>query len=200
MIDPSMISGLFDQTNNCLFLTNLSIVSLDIVNCKNLKSMPMARNQALSFHILNLRRIAFSIVLNLVSLSLLGQSGKVDSVAMLLKAHTQEDTVRVNLLNELSYQNISVNYYKVREYAEQALRLAENLSYAKGIASANNRLSRASWSLGENNEAIEYALRAKNIIEKEKLGNALLAECYLNLGFSYLDLRELPKAEFYFRA
>lgn len=146
-----------------------------------------------------MRSVVWCFLLCLLRLSSFGQSGKVDSVTILLIAHQEEDTARVNLLNELSFQNISVNYYKVREHAEQALHLAERLHYNKGIAIANIRLSRASWSLGENDEAVEYALRAEDIIKKDKLGSELLSECYQTLGFAYLDLNELARAEFYFR-
>lgn len=147
-----------------------------------------------------MRRIVWCMLLSSVILNSQGQSGKVDSVSALLDAHPAQDTIRVNLLNELSWQNISINNYKVRDYADQALVLATRLSYAKGIARANNRLSRAAWTLGESDGAIEYALRAESIIEKEKLGDELLAECYQTLGFAYLEIRELSKAEFYFRA
>jgi signal transduction histidine kinase len=144
-----------------------------------------------------MKKILCSILLFQLSTVLLGQSGKVDSVERLMKAHPEEDTIKVKLLNELSYQNIGVNYFMAREHAEKALRLAEKLSYIKGIANSNNRLALAAWSLGENEVAIEYALRAVEIIRKENFEDEMLVESYRALGFAYLELVEVAKADFY---
>ena len=144
-----------------------------------------------------MKRTFLSFVLCCFSLYSWSQAGKVDSVLRLISLHPQNDSIRVNLLNELSNQNIGVNYYFARKHAEEAMELAEKLSYTKGIADANNKLALSLWSLGENDLAIKYALRAVKIIERDHFPEQMLAESYRALGFAYMEMREIGKAESY---
>ena len=120
----------------------------------------------------------------------------VDSLKKKLQLYATADTNRVNLLNEISYQNIGINYYQARGYAVQALTLAEQLSFKKGIATAKTRIALCAWILGDGELAVEQALHAINIAEKEKL-NDILAESYRILGVTYTDQNELEKAQRY---
>ncbi len=120
----------------------------------------------------------------------------IDSLKKELPIHADADTNRVNLLNEISYQNIGINYYQARNYATQAFTLAEHLSFKKGIATAKNRLAHCAWILGDGELAVEQALYAINIAEKENL-NDIEAESYRILGVTYTDQNELEKAQRY---
>jgi signal transduction histidine kinase/DNA-binding response OmpR family regulator len=120
----------------------------------------------------------------------------IDSLKKELSIYTEADTNRVNLLNEISYQHIGINYYQARDNATQALTLAEQLIFKKGIATANNRLALCSWILGDGELAVEQALNAISIAENENLYD-ILAESYRILGVTYTDQNEMGKAHHY---
>lgn len=128
--------------------------------------------------------------------STFGQDYLVDSLAVQLRNHPREDTTRVKLLNELSYQYQWFNFYHALQYADEALVLAKQLSYKKGIAVAKNRIAHCNWELGDSELAIEQALQAATIAEKEGL-TSILAESFRILAINYRDQKDYEKAGLY---
>src|SRR6266511_3729445 len=63
---------------------------------------------------------------------LFAQSRVADSLKNLLNAHPQEDTTRVNLLNNLIPETRRIDRSQSAPFVEEALRLAQKLNYAKG--------------------------------------------------------------------
>jgi signal transduction histidine kinase/DNA-binding response OmpR family regulator len=120
----------------------------------------------------------------------------IDSLKKELSIYTEADTNRVNLLNEISYQNIGIDYYQSRDYATQALTSAEQLIFKKGIATAKNRLALCAWVLGDGELAVEQALHAISISENENFYD-ILAESYRILGVTYTDQNDMDKAQHY---
>ncbi|MEP6947827.1 MAG: tetratricopeptide repeat protein [Ginsengibacter sp.] len=70
-----------------------------------------------------------------------GQNRAIDSLAALVKQHPQPDTLRVNLLNKLTYEYQSIGSELDLGTAEEALGLARKLEYPKGEASAQNKIA-----------------------------------------------------------
>lgn len=126
------------------------------------------------------------------------QNRSIDSLQLLLQNHPTEDSVRVNILNELSNQYQWVDFFSSLRYAEDALRLASTIDFKRGIASANIRICHCYWALGDNELAIEKGLEAVEIAEQEKF-ETVLAESYQVLTRSYMDQRERAKAVDYNR-
>ena len=62
------------------------------------------------------------------------QQAKVDSLVNVLNKHTKDDTVKVNLLNEISRQYSTNNFEKSRDYAIQSGELSHRLNFPKGKA------------------------------------------------------------------
>src|SRR5215471_6862941 len=83
-------------------------------------------------------RTRFLLILILVSISnsLLAQSHPADSLKKLLAAHPQQDTIRVNLLNNLAIEFCRVDRTKMPPVVDEALKLAQQLNYQKGLAYA----------------------------------------------------------------
>jgi signal transduction histidine kinase len=121
---------------------------------------------------------------------------KVDSLATFLLNYHSDDTVKVNALNELSRQYLWIDYHRSLQNADTALKLARQLDYSKGIATAFNLKAFCYWAFGDNDLAIEMALEASAISEKEK-DRTLLGESFLLLSRAYYDLGERNKAEIY---
>lgn len=122
----------------------------------------------------------------------------VDSLQQELSLHPQEDTIRVNILNGLSYQYQWLDFNQSFEFAEKALKIADSISFLPGIATACFRQAHCYWALGDSDRAIEKALRAVSIAEQKQLMN-VLAEAYRILAVSYRDQQEIEKAVSYIR-
>jgi signal transduction histidine kinase/DNA-binding response OmpR family regulator len=117
---------------------------------------------------------------------------------MQLNDHTAADTTRVNIFNGLSYQYQWMNFNRSMDYAKQALTIAEQLSFKKGIAMANYRMAHCYWALGNSEISIEKALAAAAIAEQEEFHD-ILGESLRILAVNYMDQQEVEKAEVYAR-
>jgi signal transduction histidine kinase/DNA-binding response OmpR family regulator len=132
----------------------------------------------------------------LIASHTLAQSKYVDSLRTQLEFHKEEDTARVNILNDLSYQYQHSDFHKSLNYAEQARRIAEQLSFSKGVAVANYRKAHCYWALGDIELSIEKALLAIDIAEKEKFTD-ILSESLRILAMDYRDQQGIDKATDY---
>ncbi len=121
----------------------------------------------------------------LISFSTLGKSLPIE------RAST--DTLRVNQLNELSKKNQWTDPYRSLNYATEALTLAQQIGYQKGIATANTLKGFCFWTFGDNELAIEAALEALEISKRENY-RLIQAESYYILARGYMDVAERAKA------
>jgi len=121
---------------------------------------------------------------------------RVDSLNAALKNHPQEDTIKVNILNELSYQYRWIDFTNSQQYAEQALIIAQHLLFNKGIATAYYRIGHCYWAMGDNDLAIEKGMETVAIADRENF-KPILAEGFQILARGYMDQRESKKAELY---
>jgi AraC-like DNA-binding protein/tetratricopeptide (TPR) repeat protein len=128
--------------------------------------------------------------------AVMGQRHVTDSLENLIKKHPQDDTIKVNLLNDLSYHFRWIDFLHSQHDAEQALRIAQQLHYHKGIATADYRIGHCYWALGDNELAIEKGLEAAAIAERENF-QPILAESFQIVARGYMDQKESAKAELY---
>lgn len=103
------------------------------------------------------------------------------------------DTSLVKYLIELGRKSKWVDSYRSLSYADQALFLAQELKYSKGIAEANNLKGFCFWTLGDNDLAIQAAMEG---LENASEGNSMTtqSESYYILARGYMDLGEDIKA------
>jgi AraC-like DNA-binding protein len=141
-------------------------------------------------------RYVLLLLLLVISQLAIGQSKTLDSLQTFLKTYSKNDTVKVNALNALSNQYLWVDYYASIKHADEALELARQLNYSKGIATANNLKGFCYWAFGDNDLAIEAAMEASSLIEREGSLNQL-AESFLILSRAYRDLNEDAKSAIY---
>src|SRR4029078_12251924 len=79
------------------------------------------------------KKISISLFGLIFSFSFLNAQVKpTDSLHNLLVSHTQEDTVRVNLLNDLAYASRRTNPGATDSLIKLAIELADKLNYTKG--------------------------------------------------------------------
>ena len=128
-----------------------------------------------------------------------GAQSAIDSLERELKK-TTAGTKKVDILNELGYENWIVDSKKSITQGNEALQLAKELSYPQGIAKAKRILGVAYWTLGQPKAALENLTEAQDAY-KQLNDEEGMANCLLNIGMVYADIRDYPTAlRFYDRA
>ncbi|MDR7129710.1 tetratricopeptide (TPR) repeat protein [Algoriphagus sp. 4150] len=133
-----------------------------------------------------------------------GIQKEIDSLTVLLDKHPTQDTVRLHLLNEISYAYYSANPKKGLETAEEAIVLAKKLSHLNGLASAYSRKGTNHWALGQDslameaiNESLAYRKETGNMLEYAKgLNNRALN--HYNIGNYTAAIRDHEEAAEWF--
>ena len=102
-------------------------------------------------------KIIFTLLIISVSLiKLNAQISEIDSLENLLQNHKEEDSIRVNLLNEIASQYQSVDRDKVYEYTKEADRLSDKINFQEGKIESLNLLGIYYATQGEYQKALEY--------------------------------------------
>lgn len=94
------------------------------------------------------------------------QTAKIDSLENLLQAHMQQDTTRINLLNETANAFQDINPDISLKYLTEALEIVDTLDYKKGKAEAFYQLSSYYYTISEFNTVLEYAEKSLTINEE----------------------------------
>src|SRR5690349_2885273 len=92
------------------------------------------------------------------------------------------DTLEVNSLIEVSRKEQWRDSYKSLNNADQALQLAQQIGFNKGIAIAHNLRGFCFWTFGDNELAIQSALDALAAIQAENHAASIKAESYYILA------------------
>lgn len=121
------------------------------------------------------------------------KQGTIDSLQTLLKT-AREDSTKVNLLNDLSWELISIgDYTKAAEQANEALQLSEKINSKKDIALSLNSIGIIYWYQGDYPKALEYEYKVLKI--SEEIGDKRrIAGSLNNIGNIYHEQGDLVKA------
>ena len=112
--------------------------------------------------------------------SVLAQTKNIDSLKIQLQ-QTQDDSLRVSLLEKISYEFLYFKPDSSRFYIDQSLKLATKNNYDRGIALAHNRKGTYYVITSKYKQAIEEFMKALPYYKKlqDTVG---LSETYGNLG------------------
>lgn len=137
-------------------------------------------------------RTLTSIIVFFVVSTVQGQKN-LDSLKTLLGQDDIPDMERVDILNDLGYENWIMDTERSLDYGNQALKLAEKLDYLPGMAKARRIIGVSYWAQGTPKLALEILVEARSIYEKigDDVGRA---NCFLNIGMVYADIDEFAKA------
>jgi tetratricopeptide (TPR) repeat protein len=121
------------------------------------------------------------------------QNPKIDSLLTLLKTD-KEDTNKVKHLYKVcDLYRLVGNYDKGMANGKQALALAQNLNFKKGIAESYNNIGVIYYSQGNYPEALKNYFAALKI--REEIGNKnSIATSYNNIGVIYYSQGNYPEA------
>ncbi len=126
-------------------------------------------------------------------------SPKADSLLTELSKE-KDDTVRVDLLNDLSAELSSENFDEAINYSSQALELAQKIDYQSGLGWAYKNLGMVYYHQGDYAKAFEYWPQSLTVFEEahDTLG---IANIVNNLGVLYFNQGDNAKAiEYYLRS
>ncbi|WP_212004233.1 ATP-binding protein [Chitinophaga sp. HK235] len=111
--------------------------------------------------------IFIPLCLLLLSPATRAQQSGIDSLQQTLNAHTQKDTIRVDLLNQLSRIYFTKDAVIAARYGEEALNLSSELGYTKGKIWATRNLALVENTKGNLDKQLEYTLAALKLAETQ---------------------------------
>jgi tetratricopeptide (TPR) repeat protein len=126
--------------------------------------------------------------------SFFGTTVTIDSLQEVIKRHSQEDSVKVDLLNAYSWEWLGIhNFDKALHYAVEGQKLAEVLEYRHGLSQSFNYIGIIYWNQGEHAKTLDYFLRMLKV--REEIGNKFgIANALSNVGNVYASQMNYPKA------
>lgn len=136
----------------------------------------------------------FILCLCILATTAYAQQSKQDSLIYILQKHAVDDTLKVNILNNLVLATLPIDTAKALEFAEQAGKLAEKLDFNKGqIESLLNK--GLCYKKTDSGKELELYLKALNIAESD----ASKIKCYHSLGIYYSEQDKNQLASGYFQ-
>ena len=129
--------------------------------------------------------------LSFILLSVGGYAGQIDTLERQLQ--TAKDTSRVKILCDLCWEYRFVSANKALEYGNEALTLAQELKYTKGIAQSYNDMGIIFIDQGNYQKAIEWFNKSL-AIRTELQDSAGMAALYNKIGIVYQKKGQLKKA------
>lgn len=110
-----------------------------------------------------------------------GQNREMDSLYQALKNHSQEDTIRVNLLLNICYREHTSDPEKNKIHAEEIVRISRKIGFSKGEGGGYRFMSDYYWSIGDYGKATEYAYKTLRVFEAVS-NNKGIGRAYQALG------------------
>lgn len=117
----------------------------------------------------------------------------IDSLQNLLKQHPQNDSIKLNLLNDIAYQYASSAPAQGLRIADEAIALANKLQLPKKLATAYNYKAVNYAAQGDDSMALNFYKQALAI--HRQTGNTLrIGTTYNNIAISLVNLSRYPEA------
>lgn len=141
-------------------------------------------------------RVLFISLLVLPGIIGFSQSNR-DSLIRVINS-ASEDSLKVNALNELAFSLRIANPDSALLIARESKKLATDLGYKKGIASACLRMGMANTSLGNYFEALQHLFESKSGFERIGMISGMAASVNA-IGRVYNGMQDLDKALIYYK-
>jgi serine phosphatase RsbU (regulator of sigma subunit)/tetratricopeptide (TPR) repeat protein len=151
-----------------------------------------------------MQKLVFRIVLivSVLAQNLLAQTPPAKGLeqtasGLLSQLKNNSGTNKVNILNQLAEILANAQPVKARNYAQEALELAQDLAYEEGQADALKNVGVIYQLQGNQSQALQYFLNALRIYEKRQ--NQLgIAKTLNNVGIIYQQQKKYEKARQYY--
>lgn len=120
----------------------------------------------------------------------------IDSLLAIIKT-LPDDTNKVKLLDEISYEYTGNSFEKAIMYANMELELSQKLKYKRGEAASYNSMGNAHTDKGDFANGLNYYIRCLKIYEKLS-DQIFIIKSYNNIANIYLTQQDYDKALEYF--
>ena len=126
------------------------------------------------------------LICNFQLLIVSAQTHEIDSLKNLLE-NAKQDTVKINLMNELAFEFMNTDSALTIKYAKQAKQLAEKIDYKKGIAESFYHTGYMYHKYVVYTKSIKYLSESLEIY-KQLNYEKLIAKNYFYLGYSFFKI------------
>lgn len=150
-----------------------------------------------SYSILMNSRIYAIVLLLFTGNICFSQTHEIDSLQILLQ-QSYDDTSKVIILNRLAFRYHRIAPDTSLLYANNAMALAQNINYQKGIGSSYNSLGFVAYSHSEFNTAIDHYQNFLKIMQLIEYPRGI-HKAFNNLGIVYKNTGNYPKALEYYQ-
>jgi tetratricopeptide (TPR) repeat protein len=141
-------------------------------------------------------RLLFSFLISAIFCHTLANP-KLDSLQVALSNHQEEDSIKVNILNQLGYEYWIVNPIQSIIYGQQAKALAKAIGYEKGVAFSNRVVGVAHWARGSYDDGLKYL--SESLADYKLLNDSLgQGNSLMNIGLIYSDRFDYDRALLYY--
>ena len=138
-------------------------------------------------------RLCFLLPAVLTSITCMSQQRELDSLLHLLNNHRGEDTVRLQLLNDIAFDYSHIDPLKGSAIADEALLLAKKLGSIKKMAAANTYKAMNLAAMGEDSLSLEYYQQAL-ALHHQTNDQLHVATTYNNMAIAFVNLSDYIKA------
>ncbi len=134
-----------------------------------------------------MKKFAFFLVIFYSSL-FVAQEARLDSIVRQLAVYKQRDSVRVQILNEVTSYYATRNITKNHAILDEAISISKELNYTKGLIDSYANLSSLYIQEGNFDKGLQYALEAKKTQQKTQdtagiiYSNTNIARIYNEMG------------------
>ncbi|MCS6821122.1 MAG: tetratricopeptide repeat protein [Microscillaceae bacterium] len=149
------------------------------------------------FHLITLSLVICLSMQALISQVKAQQLGKINELQAILQADTT-DITKVEALLDLFEEYINLEAYKAKEYADNALIIADRANYKEGIANAYEKISVFYLNQGNYNVSLEYLQKSLQVHESSKNLKGI-ANIWNKLGNFYSRKGEYDEALEYYQ-
>lgn len=123
----------------------------------------------------------------------IAQRSELDSLLHVLAAYPNDDTVKLNLLNDIAFDYSYIAPAKGKQFADEAISLAEKLHQPSKLAAAYNYKGLNCSAQGDDTLALAWYKRALAL--HMQTGNTLrIGTTYNNIAISLVNLSKYPEA------
>src|SRR6516162_1247199 len=119
------------------------------------------------FHRLTFLKLLPSVLSLMLSGSLVAQipNPSADSLLRKVNEHSEQDTIRVLLLNQLAYVNYYSNPVASFKYGLEAKKIADKIQFTRGQADACRQIGMSYWEQGNVPNSLNFFMEGLRIAE-----------------------------------
>lgn len=140
-----------------------------------------------------MKKYVFFFFLNFTLFSFSQSENQLDSIKSQLENYPSRDSIRVNLLNEVTKYYATRDISKNKKILEEAIEISKEINYKNGLIDSYSNLSSLYVQEGNYDKALELALKVK---EEEQKNGDIEGIVYINTTISriYGELQKPEKA------